>query len=151
MEQPHESSSNTDFSEEALCRYFEPILRQHARRLNARWWRWPLLMPTYHLFADALFWADEVAFWWKRGELEDALRFLWHYRTGLILGKARRGAQLWQFGKRLFPNWVGFHPSRCRPTRRYLVIYRAGRVASARCLAELEREVFGRELRTDTE
>jgi hypothetical protein len=151
MEQPQEPSSETDFSEEALRRYFEPILRQHARRLNARWWRWPLLMPTYHLLADALFWADEVAFWWKRGELEDALRYLWHYRTGLILGEARPGAEVWKFGKRLFPKWVGFHPSRCRPNRRYLVIYRAGRIASSRCLAELEREVFGNELPTGAE
>lgn len=140
--QPDGSASGADLPGPGVQRYdLEADLRRHARRLNARWWRWPLLMPTYHLLADALFWADEVAFWWKQGE-ENALRILWYYRTGLILGEARPFAEVWQLGKRLFPNWVGFHPSRCRPERRYRVIYRAGRIASARCLGELERKLY---------
>jgi hypothetical protein len=74
MDQPHGLSSDSDRHEQAVRFYCEPILRHHARRLNARWWRWPLLPPSYHMLADALVWADETAFWWKRGDLEDALR-----------------------------------------------------------------------------
>src|SRR5690349_4696155 len=118
----------------------EEVLRHYARRLNRRCWRWPLLGPSYHLLADALFWADEAPPWWRLWELENALRFLWHYRTGLILGEPRECGEIWELGKRLFPRWVGFHPSRCRPVRRHIVIYRAGRMAASRCLAELERE-----------
>ena len=38
-------------------------LRRHAHILNGRRWRWPLLGPGYHLFADALFWTDEAPPW----------------------------------------------------------------------------------------
>jgi hypothetical protein len=140
MEQLHEARSDRDPPEEDVRRYLEPVLRRHACRLNARWWRWPLLGPSYHCFADALYWADEVAFWWRRGEVEDALRVLWHYRTGLILDEPRPFGTVWELGKRLFPNWVGFHPSRCQPARRYRVIYRAGCAATSRFLAKVERE-----------
>ena len=119
----------------------EEVLRYHARRLNGRSWRWPFLGPSYHMFADALYWADEAPPWWRLPELEDALRCLWHHRTGLLLGEKREWGELWELGKRLFPRWVGFHPSRCQPSKRDLLIYRAGRRASARCLAELEKEI----------
>ena len=143
--QPHESPSDDDDANAGLRCHVEAVLRRHARRLNARWWRWDLLGPSYHLLADALVWADEVPLWGKRSEVEDALRVLWHYRTGLILGEARPFTELWELAKRLFPDWVGFHSSRCRPARRYLVIYRAGRIASEQCLNELEREAGGSE------
>jgi hypothetical protein len=129
----------------------EEVLRRHARRLNARWWRWPLVRPIYHVFADALFWIDEAPIWWGLPELENPLRCLWHYRTGLILGEARPFGELWELGKRLFPHWVGFHPSRCRPTRRYLVIYRVGQIALARCLSEAEREIHESEINPESE
>lgn len=118
----------------------EEVLRHYARRLNRRWWRWPLLGPSYHLFADALYWLDEAPAWWRLPELENALRFLWHYRTGLIIGEPREFGDIWELSKRLFPRWVGFHPSRCRPVRRHIVVYRACRKASSHCLTEWERE-----------
>lgn len=120
----------------------EAVLRRHARRLNARWWRWPFLEPSYHVLADALYWADEAPPWpWARlREAENALRCLWYFRTGLILGEERPFAELWELGKQLFPLWVGFDPSRCRPNRRYQIIYRAGRMVVSRCMNELERE-----------
>jgi hypothetical protein len=123
----------------------EEVLRHYAFRLNARWWRWPLLGPSYHVFADALYWMDEAPPWSRLRGAENALRPLWHYRTGLIIGEPRPFKELWDLGKQLFPNWVGFHSARCRPSRRYKVIYRAGRMASSRCLEELEREIDGLE------
>src|SRR5689334_15808976 len=104
MEPHQKSSSDAHLSEDALLGHFEPILRQHAGLLDSRWWRWPQLGPSYHVLAGALYWADEYPGWWKRrGDLEDALRALWHYRTGLILGEPRRCASIWDLGKRLFP------------------------------------------------
>jgi hypothetical protein len=117
------------------------VFRHYANALNARSWRWPLLGPSYHLFADALYWIDEAPPLSKLRKAENALRFLWHFRTGLIMGEEREGAELWQLGKQLFPLWVGFHPSRCAPLRQYKIVYRAGRMATAKCLADLEREI----------
>lgn len=117
------------------------VLRRHARRLNRRWWRWAVFGPTYHLLADALYWQDEVPLWSCPFELSNTLRLLWHYRTGLIVGKAHPYRELWELGKQLFPRWVGFHPSRCRPVRRYTILYRAARIATARCPDEWEREM----------
>src|SRR5262249_12493723 len=114
----------------------EEVLRYHARRLNLCWWRWPLVGPSYHLFADALVWVDEMPLWRRFSDLENALRWLWHYRTGLIIGQPRPGVELWELGKRLFPRWVGFHPSRCSPNRRHVVLYRAANIASIRCMNE---------------
>jgi hypothetical protein len=126
------------------------VLQHYAQRLNRRWWRWPLLGPSYHLFAGALFWADEYPPWWRLPELEDALRVLWYYRTGLILGQPREYGEYWELGKQLFPRWVGFHPSRFRPDRRLIVFYRASHIASIRCLAEVEREFDGSEAEPGT-
>ena len=112
----------------------DEVLLRHARRLNGRWWRWPFIGPEYHLFADALFWADEAPAWWRLWDLENALRLLWHYRTGLIIGEKRPGVELWELGKRLFPGWVGFHPSRSQPDRRNIVKYRAAKIASIQCM-----------------
>jgi hypothetical protein len=97
----------------------EQLLQRHARRLNNRWWRWPLLGPSYHLLAGALDWADVTPYCWgKWAEIDNTLRPLWHYRTGLIFGEARPFGELWGLGKRLFPRWVGFHVavhgSKCR-------------------------------------
>jgi hypothetical protein len=133
MEQAFGPSDDDDFVESDLRRY--------APRLNARWWRWPLLDPTYRLLADALYWMDEAPPWGGLRRAENALRLLWHYRTGLILGEPRPFAEYWELGKRLFPRWVGFYPARCRPLRHYKILYRAGRIASSKCLAELEREI----------
>lgn len=118
-------------------------LRRNARALNARRRRWPLSGPSYYILADALAWADEAPPWplSKIRGAENALRCLWHYRTGLILGEERPFAELWELAVQLFPRWVGFHPSRRLPSRRFRLIFRAGRRASARWLVELEREI----------
>jgi hypothetical protein len=121
----------------------EDVLRHHARRLDGRRWRWPLLGSAYHTLADAIYWDDEIPFWWRLPELENALRFLWHYRTGLLVGEARPWGEFWELGLRLFPRWVGFHPSRHQPERRHVVLLRAGRIACLRWLNELDRESDG--------
>jgi hypothetical protein len=116
------------------------VLRLYAPRLNRRRWRWPLTGPVYHLMADALYWVDEVPLWRKPWELQNAMRLLWHYRTGLILGESREYAEYWELGKQLFPRWVGFHPSRCQPSRRYIAVYRAGSEEATRWIAEAEND-----------
>jgi hypothetical protein len=132
------SSASAD---DGLRDYFEPIMRRCADRLNARHWRWAWVPPSYHMLADALFWPDEWLFGRARGECEDLLRVLWHHRTGLILGEPREYADIWQLGKEVFPRWVGFHPSRSRPLRRYRAVYRAGNAATQRWIEQLEREI----------
>jgi len=133
---------------EALEDDFEPTLRRYAPMLNARSWRWPVLGPTYHILADALCWLGEAPTWSQLRRAENALRPLWYYRTSLIIGEAREegevcelGKSLWELGKSLFPCWVGFHPSRCEPLRKYKIRFRAGRMASARCVADLKRQI----------
>jgi len=46
--------------DEKLFRFCEEVLRPDFQRLNARWWRFPLLPLYYHCFADALMWLDEA-------------------------------------------------------------------------------------------
>jgi hypothetical protein len=56
-----------------------------------------------------------------------ALRFLWAYRTSLMLNQPRAElAEYWQFGLAHFPRWVGFRPGRRQPTPRLLAIYHRG-------------------------
>jgi hypothetical protein len=124
---------------------FDPgeVLRRYARRLNLRRFRIPLLPPDYHLLGDYLFWWDESPPW-DRWELRTSLGYLFHFRTGLILGDARPWAEFWELGRRLFPCWVGFHPSRCRRSRRLARVFRSARLEATRTLhrsiRELQRE-----------
>ncbi|WP_395743856.1 hypothetical protein [Prosthecobacter sp.] len=86
--------------------------------------------------SDALVWPDEtpdatpVRLIW-------ALRMLFHHRTGLILGERWRFADEWELGLRLFPHWVGFHPSRCSVSPRLARIYRAGAGRAEKGMNEL--------------
>ena len=125
----------------SLLDLLENELRRQALLLNARRWRWPLLRPSYHLLADALVWMDEKPPWARElRPAEDALRCMWHHRTGLILGEDRPFGELWEQGMRLFPEWVGFHPSRRTPSRKLQVFYRASRIAANGCFRRLEAE-----------
>jgi hypothetical protein len=70
--------------------------------------------PVYEVMSDALVWPDELPtdppiaaneLW--------PLRFVWHYRTSLILAAPRDTCQTyWIAGQRLFPKWPGFDPRR---------------------------------------
>jgi hypothetical protein len=80
--------------------------------------------PFVDVMSDALVWPDETAsstpiqvIW--------ALRFVRHYRTGLILGVERPHEDFWQLSRQLFPQWVGFHPSRCELSEQLAAVYHA--------------------------
>jgi hypothetical protein len=131
--------------EEEMLGECAAVLRGCARRLNLRRFRIPLLLPYYHLLADALIWLDEDPPWpWRISfELSNALRPLFYYRTGLILGDVRPYGRIWELGRRLFPCWVGFHPSRCRRDRRLARLYRSARLEAHRTLHQDIRESQG--------
>jgi hypothetical protein len=128
----------------------EKWLRVHAPQINARRWRRLLSWPSYEIMSGSLIWEDEKPRNAGHGtsvnvlgpevpvEVAWSLRPLWHYRTGLIIGEERPYRELWELGRSLFPRWVGFHPFRCKLSRRYKVIYRAGHIGVLRCLAKLD-------------
>jgi hypothetical protein len=82
--------------------------------------------PFVDAMSDALVWPDETDSSTPM-EVIWALRFVRHYRTGLILGEARPHAEFWQLARELFPHWVGFLPSRCELSPRLAEIYHASR------------------------
>ena len=102
----------------------EETLRLYAKRLDAQRRRKWFARPMYDLFGDALIWQDERISC-DSIPLIGAIRNLTYYRTGLIIGEDRGSDELWRLGRELFPNWVGFHRSRCRPSARLARIYRA--------------------------
>jgi hypothetical protein len=121
--------------EEALLEHFGEVFPRYARRLNLRRFRIPFFPPGYDLCADALKWLDESPICWPwrdPPELVDGLRVLWHYRTGLLLGDVRPYGRTWELGRRLFPCWVGFHPSRCRRSRQLARFFRSARLEATR-------------------
>lgn len=103
----------------------EETLRQWANHLDSIR-QATIAEPFVDCMSDALVWRDETnssiptrVIW--------ALRFVFHHRTGLILGEQRPYADFWQLGREQFPHWVGFLPSRCGPSSRLAEIYRAAR------------------------
>jgi hypothetical protein len=58
-------------------------------------------------------------------ELIGPVRRLYYHRTGLILGEDWGQGEFWRLGRELFPNWVGFHPTRCNRSDELARIYRA--------------------------
>jgi hypothetical protein len=78
--------------------------------------------PFVDCMSDALVWPDETDSS-TPVQVIGALRFVRHYRTGLIIGEQRPHGEYWQLGRELFPNWVGFHPSRCDVSPRLSEIY----------------------------
>jgi hypothetical protein len=71
----------------------------------------PAANLEYHLFADAMYWTDELK--GLPGELDDAFRMVLNHRTSLVLGEVGRFPLVWQAAKECFPHWVGFHSERC--------------------------------------
>ena len=116
---------------------YAEVLAAHARRLNVRRLPWPL-PPCYDIMSDALVWFDEAYLPWMPVELVWALRPLWHYRTGLIIGEPRPYREWWDLGRRLFPLWRGFRPGRCQRSLWLAKLYRGGRAEGDRSLDELE-------------
>lgn len=82
--------------------------------------------PKYDIMSDLLFWDDEVpdrklrkpkkAFW--------ALKLVMRFRTTLILGSPdNRFLELWETARSLFPQWVGFTATRCKPDTKLAETY----------------------------
>ncbi|QDU45269.1 hypothetical protein Mal52_37610 [Symmachiella dynata] len=81
---------------------------------------------SYDLLSDALWWTDERPpltnfrprdFW--------CLRFVFRYRTSVILNDIDEDYEdYWNEALIRFPNWAGFHESRCSPNRELAEIYR---------------------------
>lgn len=116
-------------------------LREYADHLNAinkPKWRAEVF---YELMSGALIWSDERN---KETPTEViwALRFLFAYRTSLMLNEPREELKSkWDLGLELFPQWVGFRPERREPTPGLLEIYRRGYVGMKKCLRDMDREV----------
>ena len=69
----------------------------------------------YDMLADALWWSDERPHF---NEPEDhaCLQRVFRYRTSLILDRPElEDESYWIAAQRDFPDWPGFHPSRCQP------------------------------------
>jgi hypothetical protein len=71
----------------------------------------PAANLQYHLFADAIYWSDELET--LPSELDDAFRVVLNHRTSLLLGDIGRFKEVWEAAKVCFPKWVGFRPERC--------------------------------------
>ncbi len=106
--------------------------------------RW-LVSPKmeYHVFADAVFWADEFPAEMPT-ELENAFRLVLNHRTSLLVGEIGRFDEVWAVAQKYFPSWVGFAQERCSYDPEIADrIRRIRRVANWRIRktdAELERE-----------
>lgn len=71
----------------------------------------PAAKLEYHLFADAIYWSDELE--GLPGELDDAFRVVLNHRTSLLAGEAGRFPEVWEAAQKYFPQWIGFRPERC--------------------------------------
>jgi hypothetical protein len=101
-------------------------LRRWAKQLDTVRVPNPAAKPFVDCMSDALVWPDET----ESGtptEVIWALRFVRHYRTGLILGVERPHADFWQLARQLFPHWVGFQPSRCELSEQLAAVYHAAK------------------------
>jgi hypothetical protein len=82
--------------------------------------RSPEAKMFYELLSDSLVWTDEIPEFNadQVGGLR-ALRFVFRYRTSLMLGKPEeRHRPFWDEAWRLFPDWPGFDPERRVPDLR---------------------------------
>jgi len=67
----------------------------------------------YQGVCDALVWSDELPS--KRLDDELAIRYLFQYRTSVILGEPIESIEpYWIIARSSFPNWPGFSTERCQ-------------------------------------
>jgi hypothetical protein len=93
---------------------------------------------SYDLLSDSLQWSDEIPllgrhkpsnFW--------CLRLLFRYRMTMILQNPEAEfVDYWVRGKELFPNWAGFHPSRCSPNIELLDLYHTRKFTGMKSLEQ---------------
>lgn len=116
----------------AIAPQMNALRRQRLARLH------------YDAFADALWWSDERP---KLAHVCDhwCLRPLFRYRTSRILGEPDLNCEpVWLEAKRSFPNWPGFHTSRCQPTERLVAFDAQCHDETARQIERLPDQRIGR-------
>lgn len=115
-------------------------LTHHAHLIDAL--REPAAHPEvfYENMSGALIWEDEISRNWPSSFI-GALRFVFGYRTSLMLGEPRRQLQpAWDLALTLFPKWIGFRRERREANPQLLEVYRRGDVSLRWCLRKAERE-----------
>jgi hypothetical protein len=137
----------TDAVGAALAR-LAPVLR--GRRSS------PDATIFYDVLSDALIWSDETPSAQTLRTIEgwQVLRFVFHFRTQLILGRPEDATPdpdvlarqmfsdcryAWGEAMRLFPEWPGFDPRRRSPG--LCEVYESLSAQSRRELEEIEREL----------
>lgn len=92
----------------------------------------------YDLFADALYWTDEL----PRGSGPEplgysCLRPILRHRTSLIAHEGdERFLDIWTKATSLFPKWVGFSPERLRESETLRAYLQEARTESAKAMDE---------------
>lgn len=79
--------------------------------------------PHYELLSGALIWPDELP---TERPLPDgwcAIRPLFRHRTCMIIGIPLEYSELWEVGKKSFPQWPGFRTDRCSPSNELKELY----------------------------
>jgi hypothetical protein len=76
----------------------------------------------YELLSGSLVWSDEFPKGTKAST--DCLRFVFRYRTSLILGEPDKPYEIfWNEAQRHFPDWIGFSPDRTSPSSELAAFY----------------------------
>ncbi|MFC4632329.1 hypothetical protein ACFO3O_00305 [Dokdonia ponticola] len=75
----------------------------------------------YELMSGGFIWEDE-GLWGMQRDLANAFRYVLHHRTKLVLGPINSmgimgsdnfDKQIFKMAQKYFPDWIGFHESRC--------------------------------------
>lgn len=102
------------------------ILRLHANHLNSINRKRMFSKVFYEVMSGGLVWTDET----KSNTPTDAiqaLRFLFAYRTSVMVGNPREELKrMWDESQLLFPDWIGFRSERRTATPRLLKILQHG-------------------------
>ncbi len=117
---------------------------QYAQDLNLRSEPDPAAVPFMDGMSDALVWPDECP-QDAPMELISALRFVWNYRTSLLLESIPQFEDNWKIAKECFPLWVGFRPERTLPSPELLQAIREGKQSLNEMFDEMQAEMDRKE------
>lgn len=77
--------------------------------------------------SGGLMWEDEKAFNLSTYEM-GYYRAILSIRTGFIIGKPDlRFPDMWEEFQKICPEWIGFDPSRCQPSKKLLEKYNSSK------------------------